>query len=114
MIKTRREAKGIIYQRGELPYSIVGILANIHGRSNIQTGRMGRVSMVKAVNEQKDDFKWKDYYYKGPTNVCVQGTTSGAAWRLVQEQWEVRLPRWGRGCAAESLECQDRKPCLIW
>lgn len=70
--------------------------------------------MVKVVNEQKDDFKWKDYYYKGFINVCVQGITSGVVWRFVQEQWEVRLLRWGWGCVVESFECQDRKLCFIW
>lgn len=51
-------------QRWELVYSVVGKLANIHGR--------GRVSMVKTVSEQKDDFEWEDDYYKGPTKVHSQ------------------------------------------
>lgn len=33
--------------------------------------RMGRISMVKATKDQKDDFKWKNDYYKGPTKVSI-------------------------------------------
>lgn len=36
-------------QRGELLHSVAGKLANIHGG--------GRISMVKAVSEQKDGFE---------------------------------------------------------
>lgn len=46
--------------------------------------------MVKAVNEQKD-FEWKENYYKGPTKVCFHKTMSKAAYRPVQEYWEIRL-----------------------
>lgn len=33
--------------------------------------RMGRISMVKANKDQKDDFKWKNDYYKGSTEVSI-------------------------------------------
>lgn len=32
---------------------------------------MGRISMAKATKEQKDDFKWKEDYYKGPIKVRI-------------------------------------------
>lgn len=44
---------------------------------------MGRVSMGKSINEQKDDFNWKDDDYISPTKVCFHRTMTDTAWRNV-------------------------------
>lgn len=45
--------------------------------------RMGKVSMVKAINEQKENFKGKDDDYKGSTKVCIHRTMTPPAERNI-------------------------------
>ena len=45
--------------------------------------RMGKVSMVKAINEQKEKFKGKDDDYKGSTKVCIHRTMTPPAERNI-------------------------------
>ena len=54
---------------------------------------MCRVSVVKAINEKKDDFEWKDDYHKSSTKVGTDRTLTKAASRRVLKQQEIRLVR---------------------
>lgn len=58
---------------------------------------MCRVSMVKATNEKKDDFEWKDDNHKSSTKMGTGRALTNAASRNVLKQWEIRLVRWGVG-----------------
>lgn len=52
---------------GELLYSAEGLMADLHGGSNIHTGQEG---WVKSVIEQRHDFKWNMTVTKAPQK-CV-------------------------------------------
>lgn len=53
--------------------------------------------MINAVSEQKDDFEWKDDYYKGPTKVHSQNNEqSSLETRSVLGNQTGETRGWGR------------------